>query len=72
MFFGLLSRKLLLLMFRMVEWCNCSVGGSLSSSGAQKVMMNAHNKRLNRLLQEPFVDWHEDLLFTDLPLPTIE
>jgi hypothetical protein len=56
----------------MVEWCNCSVGGSLSSSGAQKVMMNAHNKRLNWLLQELFVDWYEDLLFTDLPLPTIE
>jgi len=28
--------------------------------------MNAHNERFNRTLQEQFVDYHEDLLFTDL------
>lgn len=28
--------------------------------------MNAHNERFNRTLQEQFVDFHEDLLFTDL------
>ena len=30
--------------------------------------MNAHNERFNRTLQEQFVDFHEDLLFTDLDL----
>jgi len=29
-------------------------------------MMKAHNERFNRSLQEQFVDYHEDLLFTDL------
>ena len=28
--------------------------------------MNAHNERFNRTIQEQFVDYHEDLLFTDL------
>nr|WP_285614241.1 integrase core domain-containing protein [Hydrogenophilus thermoluteolus] len=28
--------------------------------------MNAHCERFNRTVQEQFVDWHEDLLFTDL------
>jgi len=28
--------------------------------------MNAHDERFNRTIQEEFVDWHEDLLFTDL------
>ena len=28
--------------------------------------MNAHNERFNRTLQEQFVDYHEDLLFTHL------
>ena len=28
--------------------------------------MNAHNERFNRTLQEQFVDYYEDLLFTDL------
>ena len=28
--------------------------------------MNAHNERFNRTIQEQFVDFHEDLLFTDL------
>ena len=28
--------------------------------------MNAHNERFNRTLQEQFVDYEEDLLFTDL------
>ena len=28
--------------------------------------MNAHCERFNRTLQETFVDYHEDLLFTDL------
>ena len=30
--------------------------------------MNAHCERFNRTLQESFVDYHEDLLFSDLPL----
>ncbi|WP_201353138.1 integrase core domain-containing protein [Hydrogenimonas urashimensis] len=30
--------------------------------------MNAHNERFNRTLQEQFVDFHEDLLFTDIEL----
>jgi transposase InsO family protein len=30
--------------------------------------MNAHAERFNRTLQESFVDYHEDLLFTDLAL----
>jgi len=30
--------------------------------------MNAHIERFNRTLQESFVDYHEDLLFTDLHL----
>ncbi|HVC49997.1 MAG TPA: integrase core domain-containing protein [Burkholderiales bacterium] len=30
--------------------------------------MNAHCERFNRSLQESFVDYHEDLLFTDLAL----
>jgi hypothetical protein len=30
--------------------------------------MNAHCERFNRTVQEQFVDWHEDLLFTDLKL----
>ncbi len=29
--------------------------------------MNAHCERFNRTLQEEFVDYHEDLLFSDLP-----
>jgi len=29
--------------------------------------MNAHCERFNRTIQEDFVDYHEDLLFTDLP-----
>ena len=29
--------------------------------------MNAHCERFNRTIQEEFVDYHEDLLFTDLP-----
>ena len=28
--------------------------------------MNAHCERFNRTIQENFVDYHEDLLFTDL------
>ena len=28
--------------------------------------MNAHCERFNRTIQESFVDYHEDLLFTDL------
>ena len=28
--------------------------------------MNAHNERFNRTIQEQFVDYYEDLLFTDL------
>lgn len=28
--------------------------------------MNAHNERFNRTLQEQFVDYHDDLLFTDI------
>ncbi len=28
--------------------------------------MNAHVERFNRTIQEDFVDYHEDLLFTDL------
>jgi transposase InsO family protein len=28
--------------------------------------MNAHVERFNRTIQESFVDYHEDLLFTDL------
>ena len=28
--------------------------------------MNAHAERFNRTLQESFVNYHEDLLFTDL------
>jgi transposase InsO family protein len=28
--------------------------------------MNAHCERFNRTVQEEFVDYHEDLLFTDL------
>jgi transposase InsO family protein len=30
--------------------------------------MNAHAERFNRTLQESFVDYHEDLLYTDLTL----
>ncbi len=30
--------------------------------------MNAHNERFNRTLQEQFVDYYEDLLFTDIEL----
>jgi len=30
--------------------------------------MNAHTERFNRTIQESFVDYHEDLLFTDLAL----
>jgi hypothetical protein len=30
--------------------------------------MNAHAERFNRTIQESFVDYHEDLLFTDLAL----
>lgn len=30
--------------------------------------MNAHNERFNRTIQEQFIDYHEDLLFTDLDL----
>ncbi len=30
--------------------------------------MNAHNERFNRTLQESFVDYYEDLLFTDMKL----
>jgi len=30
--------------------------------------MNAHNERFNRTIQEQFVDFHEDLLFTDIDL----
>jgi len=30
--------------------------------------MNAHCERFNRTVQEQFVDWHEELLFTDLEL----
>jgi len=30
--------------------------------------MNAHNERFNRTLQEQFVDFYEDLLFTDIDL----
>jgi transposase InsO family protein len=30
--------------------------------------MNAHNERFNRSIQESFVDYHEDLLFSDLGL----
>jgi transposase InsO family protein len=30
--------------------------------------MNAHIERFNRTLQESFVDYHEDLLFTDVHL----
>jgi transposase InsO family protein len=30
--------------------------------------MNAHVERFNRTLQESFVDYHEELLFTDLAL----
>ena len=30
--------------------------------------MNAHNERFNRTLQEGFVDYHEDLLFSDIDL----
>jgi len=30
--------------------------------------MNAHNERFNRTLQECFVDYYEDLLFTDIDL----
>ena len=28
--------------------------------------MNAHCERFNRTIQESFIDYHEDLLFTDL------
>ena len=28
--------------------------------------MNAHNERFNRTLQEQFVDYHEEMLFTDI------
>ncbi len=28
--------------------------------------MNAHCERFNRAIQESFIDYHEDLLFTDL------
>jgi len=30
--------------------------------------MNAHNERFNRTIQEGFIDYHEDLLFTDIDL----
>ena len=30
--------------------------------------MNAHNERFNRTIQEQFVDFYEDLLFTDIDL----
>lgn len=30
--------------------------------------MNAHNERFNRTIQEQFVDYHEDLLFSDIEL----
>ena len=30
--------------------------------------MNAHNERFNRTLQEGFVDYHEDILFSDIEL----
>jgi transposase InsO family protein len=30
--------------------------------------MNAHAERFNRTIQESFVDYHEELLFTDLAL----
>ncbi|MDR0579526.1 MAG: integrase core domain-containing protein, partial [Campylobacteraceae bacterium] len=30
--------------------------------------MNAHNERFNRTLQEQFVDYNDDLLFTDIDL----
>jgi len=30
--------------------------------------MNAHNERFNRTIQEQFVDYYEDLLFTDIDL----
>ena len=30
--------------------------------------MNAHNERFNRTIQEQFVDYYEDLLFTDIEL----
>ena len=30
--------------------------------------MNAHCERFNRTIQEQFIDWNEDLLFTDLEL----
>ena len=30
--------------------------------------MNAHNERFNRTIQEQFIDYNEDLLFTDLDL----
>jgi len=30
--------------------------------------MNAHNERFNRTIQEQFVDFHEDLLFTEMEL----
>ncbi len=30
--------------------------------------MNAHNERFNRTLQEQFIDFYEDLLFTDIDL----
>ena len=30
--------------------------------------VNSHCERFNRTIQEQFVDWHEELLFTDLEL----
>ena len=33
----------------------------------QAPKMNAHCERFNRTIQESFSDFHEDLLFTDLP-----
>lgn len=30
--------------------------------------MNAHAERFNHTIQESFVDYHEELLFTDLVL----
>lgn len=30
--------------------------------------MNAHNERFNRTIQEQFIDYNEDLLFTDIDL----
>ena len=33
----------------------------------QSPKMNAHCERFNRTIQESFSDYHEDLLFTDLP-----